>query len=89
MATEKFHYTTEGGAEVVLPKYKNLKAGLIRSIRKLSPVDQIFTAVEAVADEATLAIIDDLGQEECNALIEAWQKDSGVTAGESKASSGS
>lgn len=86
---EQFHYRTSGGDDVVLPKYKHLKAGLVRQIRKLAPVDQIFTALEAVADEATLAIVDDLTQDEMNALISAWQKDSGVTQGESPASSGS
>lgn len=87
MATEKFHYTLPAGDEIVLPKYKFLKAGLIRKIRRMSPVDQVFTALEAVADDTTLALIDDLDQEECNALIAAWQSDSGVTQGESKASS--
>lgn len=84
---EKFHYTMPDGTEIELPKYKNLKAGLIRKIRKLSPVDQIFTTLEEVAPATALAAIDELDQEQCNALVAAWQADSGVTAGESKASS--
>lgn len=86
MALEKFHHTTESGQKIVLPKYKYLKAGLIRSIRRLSAVDQIFSALEAVADEATLAILDELTQDEMNEIVKAWQEDSKISAGESAAS---
>ena len=89
MATELFHHTLPSGETVTLPKYKNLRAGLIRKIRKLAPIDQIFTVLEEVASPAVLALIDDLDQEQCNDLVQAWQNDSGLTAGESKASSGS
>lgn len=89
MATEKFHYTTEAGDKIVLPRYKHLKAGLIRRVRKLSQVDQIFTALEEVGDEKVLAILDDLDQTEMNDFVAAWQSDSQVKPGESKASSDS
>jgi hypothetical protein len=89
MALEQFHYTTTSGTEIVLPKYKHLKAGLVRRIRKLGPVDQIFTALEEVGTEDDLAVIDEMTQEEMNDFVASWQKDSGVTQGESKASSGS
>lgn len=87
---EKFQYTAaESGVKIALPKFKHLPVGLVRKARGLSQVEQIFTVVEAVADEKTLAEIDKLTTEEFNAFVAEWQKDSGVTQGESTASAAS
>ena len=87
MATEKFHYTTEAGKKISLPKFKNIPVGVIRKVRKESQVEQMFTILEAVTDEATIAKVDALGSEELGQLIQAWQEDSKVNMGESEASS--
>lgn len=87
MATEKFHYETAGKKQVTLPKFGQIKAGLIRKVRKENTVEQMFSILEAVADEKTLDILDDLDTSELNELMAAWQKDSQVTPGESSASS--
>ena len=87
MALEKFHYTTEAGVKITLPKFmQGIKTGLVRKIRKLEPGSQVFEIVEAVADEETLALIDELGPEEFGELVKAWQKDAGIDLGESSAS---
>lgn len=86
MTTERFHYKHDGH-EIALPYMKNLKAGMLRKIRKLPLDDQVFTILEQVASEDDLAILDDMDGDELNAFIAAWQEASGVTLGESQASS--
>lgn len=82
---EKFHWTTPSGAEIVLPRIDQIKTGVIRKVRNLSETDQMFTLLEEIADEATLALIDDLTGSELEAMAEAWQKE--VPVGESSGSS--
>lgn len=89
MALEKFHYTTDGGEKITVPKFKTVPAGVIRRVRKESQAEQIFTVLEALADEATLALVDDLDADEFNRFVQAWQEDSKVTMGESSASTSS
>lgn len=88
--TEKFHYTV-GKKKITLPRFGNLPFGVIRKIRKLDEVEQLFTLFELVLDKDpdTLAIIDTMEQEAVQELIVAWQKDSGVTVGESEESADS
>jgi len=78
-----FEYTLNDGTLITLPRFDSVKPGVIRKIRKLSDVDQFFTVLETLADADTLAIIDDLEQEEFQNLQEAWFKHSGVELGES------
>lgn len=87
MATEKFHYEFPGGAKIAIAKFDQVPAGVARKTRKLSVVDQIFTAIEAVADEKTIDTLDKQTQASINDFLKAWQGDSGITMGESEASS--
>ncbi|MBF6428722.1 hypothetical protein IU440_29155, partial [Nocardia cyriacigeorgica] len=48
-----------------------------------SDVDQFFTVLEALADEDTLAVIDDLEQKEFQKLQTEWFRHAGVDVGES------
>ncbi len=86
MATEKFHWESEAGAKVSLPRMAQIKAGIIRRHRKSDPVDFIFSILEEVSDEKTLAVVDDLTTDEINDLFEKWQADGGGV-GESSGSS--
>ena len=86
MTTEKFHYKAESGAEITLPRLAGVKAGVIRRHRKSDPVDFIFSILEDVTDEATLALVDDLSTTELNDMFEKWQGDGGGL-GESSGSS--
>lgn len=84
-ATDEFVFGSSAG-EVRLPKFGQIKFGVIRRMRKEDPSEQMFMLVEEVSDEATLAVIDDLPQKEIEALFTKWQEDSGVDQGESSAS---
>lgn len=87
MTTELFHHTTASGTEITLPKFKSVPAGVVRKLRKEDTVGFVFGVLEALAGEDALAAIDGLDMDEFTALTQAWQKDSGVTSGESGASS--
>lgn len=86
MTMEKFHYKLPDGHEIVLPKMENVKTGIMRKTRKLAPLDQVFTMLEALLTEEDLAHTDDMDREEFNDLMEAWRADSSVSVGESSAS---
>ena len=84
-----FTFITEAGVTVVVPKFKTMPMGLVRKMRKESPIEQMFLILERLASKDALAILDEVEAGEFNTFIEAWQADSGITAGESKASSSS
>lgn len=86
---DKFHHKLEDGREIVLPHFKHVPFGVVRKLRKENDAEQMFTLVEEVADDDTLAIIDTLGMEDIDQLFTEWQEASKVTAGESSASSDS
>ncbi|MGV3564153.1 MAG: hypothetical protein ACO1ON_12825, partial [Nocardioides sp.] len=73
MTAEKFHHPGPSGKDIVLPKFKHVPAGVIRKTRNSNAADQIFTAIEAVADAKTLELIDGLSSEGLNDLVKAWQ----------------
>jgi hypothetical protein len=84
---EKFHYKING-KELTLPRFKDaVTFGIARRLRKLEPSEQVFELVEQLADEKALALIDTIPNDQIEAFFTAWQEDSGVTAGESSASS--
>ncbi|UJQ86182.1 tail assembly chaperone [Gordonia phage GiKK] len=93
---EKFHhkiivgYDDEGDPireKVSLPRFKSIPFGLIRKNRSLPEAEQFFSLLEAVASEEDLAKMDKAAQSEMEALMDAWQEDSGVSVGESEDSS--
>ena len=82
-----FHFE-HNGRSYTLPRFGKWKAGLTRRIRKLGEVDAMFTILEEVADEETLAAIDDMDETQLAQLIESWVEHAGgVTLGESGSSS--
>jgi hypothetical protein len=82
---EKFHWTAPSGDVITLPYLDKLKAGLLRRVRKLDGADAMFTILEEISDEETLAKIDDLENADLNKLAEAWQE--AESMGESSGSS--
>lgn len=86
MATERFHWTSPAGVEIVLPHMNKIKAGIIRRHRKEEPVDFIFSVLEEVGDEAAIAKVDELEASALNDLFEKWQA-AGASLGESSGSS--
>lgn len=79
MAFEKFHFTADDGAEIVLPSMNSLKGGLLRKYRKLDSLDFLYSIIEEVADEDEIAKLDNLERDELNRCFEKWQKFDGVT----------
>lgn len=81
---EKFHWTSPSGVEITLPHMNKMPAGVIRKHRKSEPVDFVFSVLEDVSDEATIAEVDKLSLPEVNDLFEAWQG-AAASVGESSA----
>lgn len=89
MAMEKYHYRPKGAKtkadEIVLPFAKDaLSAGFIRKNRKGADAEELgWRMIEAVADEKTLAKIDDLTIEEFRTFMTEWQGEGSPNVGES------
>lgn len=81
MTSERFHFTA-GGKDYTLPK--QIPVGALRKSRNLDPLDQIFTILELVADEKTLAAIDKLDTAELTPIARDWFQ--GLSSGESSSS---
>jgi hypothetical protein len=85
-------YTFEWGEgeehrEYHLKPLNSIDAKFMRETRKLGEIDQMFSLLEKLADEDTLALIDGMSRKEFNEFTEKWQRWSQVTVGESSASS--
>lgn len=77
-----FTYTLEDGSTISLPAFNTVKPGVIRKIRKLSDVDQFFTVLETLADEDTIAKIDDMDHDTFEDFQKEWFRHAGVDVGE-------
>lgn len=85
---EKFHYTLPDGYNLELPRFENIPAGIIRKTRRMNPADQAFTLLEEFLPENILAEhVDPMPRGDFEAMLSAWQSGSGITPGESSASS--
>ena len=87
--SSEFTYTAESGETITVPRMSHLKFGVARQLRKLDESEQMYALVEAVCDEETLAVVDDMESAEVARFFEAWGAASGVELGESPASSNS
>ncbi|PVE94991.1 hypothetical protein [Microbacterium sp. TPD7012] len=87
MTLEKFHHTV-GKQKITLPKFDQVFTtfGEVREFRRLDSGEQMFALIEKAADAANLKKIDALTVPEVKDLLVAWQRDAGVTVGESSAS---
>ena len=87
VALERFHYTFEDGKKVVLPKFDSIMTvGFARKNRQTEQSELGWLILEKAADEKALEVIDEQALSSFEAFMEAWQKDSGVSVGESSAS---
>lgn len=84
MTAKKFTYQ-HGSKKITLPKFSHLPFGVVRKMRKEKTDEQFFLLLEETLknDPKTLDVIDSMTAEEVIALITAWQKDAGVSVGES------
>lgn len=85
MATEKFHWTSPGGVEIVLPHMRNIPAGILRKNRNSDELNIMFAVIEDQSDEAMLEKVDSLTLGDLETLVEAWTSE--VSPGESLRSS--
>ncbi|TQM29860.1 hypothetical protein [Nocardia bhagyanarayanae] len=72
-----------GDIEIRLPSLSYLKPGLIRRIRRLHDIDAMYTLIELTVSAEALAVLDEMDQDEYQALLDAWRIHSGVGLGES------
>ena len=87
MATEKFHFDIPGTKKkITLPHFDSVKPGVIRKVRKEGDTQVFFTVLEALADEKTLAVIDEFDKDTFSEFAKAWQEASKTSTGESSAS---
>lgn len=63
-------------------KHPDLTAGFFRRNRKLSEDDQLFTILETIADEDTLAAIDTMNTDEFGHFVEGFYEQLGAEPGE-------
>jgi hypothetical protein len=78
---DRFVYESPLGA-IEVPSLAKINSGVIRRIRKLGAVDQIFTVLEELASPESLALVDQLAADDFNTFVAAWQAHSGVGLGE-------
>lgn len=83
---KSFKWTAPSGVEISLMPMGRVPTGIVRRHRHEDPVDFIFSMLEEIADEETLAKVDELPSEDLNKMVEAWQEETG-SAGESSGSS--
>lgn len=89
-ATDTFEYKV-GKKTLTLPLLSgpHMTLGLARKTRGQSITDATFTAAEALLDDEGLALFDQIPQSEFAEFVKAWHEASGISLGESKASSNS
>mgnify|MGYP006871057086 CR=1 FL=1 len=78
-----FTWTSLGGVDVTLPDLADLPAGVYRRHRNEDPAGFVFSVLEEMADEDTLAKVDDLPMTQVNDLFLAWQSRDGATVPQS------
>lgn len=77
---------TVGRTKIVLPSLSWLKPGVFRKIRHMDGINRLYAILELSLDEKQLAAVDDMEPDEFNDMVQAWNDHSGITLGESKAS---
>ena len=76
---DPFTYNAKNGDAITVPSFGAAPAGLIRRVRHLEELDQVFTMLEELADADALAAVDRLGLVEFAEFTEAWQEAAGAS----------
>lgn len=85
MAMEKFHFTSEDGVKITLPRFgQAFKAGWMRKHRHEDSSELGWKMIETAADEKNLKLVDELSLDDFNKLTDAWLSNSDTTVGESE-----
>lgn len=82
-AVEPFIWTAPDGSEVEFKPFGKLPIGVFRALRGAEEIEAIFIMLDAAVKERDRPVLDEQPFDELEAIIDAWQKASGVTPGES------
>ena len=86
---DTFGWTVDGET-IELPPFKSLLTfGAARKLRHLDEADALFTVMEDKLSDDVLAKLDPMDADEMEKFFVAWQEHSGITMGESGASTAS
>lgn len=84
---QQFEFEFSNKLKVEVQKFSDvLTIGFVERIRKLSEQDQLFALYEEIFDTETREKLAELPFAELGVFVQAWQKDSGVSLGESASS---
>lgn len=75
-----------GGTTVTVPSLTYLQTGLVRRMRGMGDRSAMWFVLEETGSEEALKAIDNTYPDELDAFMDAWVKHSGITPGESSAS---
>ena len=78
-----YDWTSKAGVKISLPPLDRITAGTIRKYRKLPDLDFMFSMLEEVMDEGSLAALDDLTLTEAEQLFQDWQTNAKVSVPQS------
>lgn len=82
----RFHFDMPDGTSVSMPKAKYLSMGQIESLAGNTGEVQLTDLLELFDEQEVAKAVRTLDHEQLQALMEAWQADSGLAVGESSAS---
>lgn len=86
IAQNRFEFELPDGTEVSIPKAKYMTVGQVEKMSMLQGELKITDILELFGDMGAADAVRSLDIEQMTALMEAWQSDSGISLGESKAS---
>lgn len=82
----RFEFALPDGTEVSIPKAKYLTIGQIETLSTMGEEISLTNMLELFQEPAAAEAVRTLDAEQLQALMTAWQEDSGLTLGESSAS---
>ena len=82
----RFHFNLPDGTAVSMPKAKYLTMGQIEHLSQNTGDIQLTDLLDLFDEPEAAVAVRTLDHEQLQALMEAWQADSGLTMGESSAS---
>lgn len=82
----RFEFTLPDGTTASMPKAKYLTIGQVERLSKLGTEMALTDMLELFEEPDALEAVRTLDGEQLQALMEAWQVDSGISVGESSAS---
>lgn len=86
MATEQFHFTSESGTKITLPRATQIKFSILRTVRHMNDIDALFEFLDVAGDQKAIDQIDNLTIAEGTKLAEEWLAELGETQGSSNSS---